>query len=73
MEASTNAELRIWTHHIFCRICGSIMVKREPRNGKHFEIFWGCREFPECKGARAILSDGSIEPDIDPLDDLSWI
>ncbi len=49
------------------------MVKREPRNGKHFEPFMGCRSYPECDGTKAILPDGSIEPDIDPLDNLSWI
>ncbi len=66
-------QLKVYSDFIFCPDCGSIMIKREPRNGKRFDSFFGCREFPECSGVRAILPDGSIEPDTDPLDDLRWI
>ncbi|REK56918.1 MAG: hypothetical protein DWQ49_09425 [Bacteroidetes bacterium] len=34
-----------------CPICGSIMVRRE---GKHFDAFLGCSQFPNCKGTREI-------------------
>lgn len=69
----TDLSLRIWPAHEFCGECGDILIKREPRNGKVFEPFLGCRSFPACSGTRAILPDGSIEPEVDPLDDLSWI
>jgi ssDNA-binding Zn-finger/Zn-ribbon topoisomerase 1 len=69
----TDLSLRIWIAHDFCSKCGDILVKREPRNGKHFEPFYSCRSWPDCNFTRAILPDGSIEPEIYLLDDLSWI
>ena len=67
-------ELRVWVHHIYCSLCGDIMILREPRNNQqHYEKFWGCRSYPDCNGTRAILPDGSIEPEVWELDNLDWI
>ncbi len=69
----TDLSLRIWPDHVFCPDDGAIMIKRIPKENDDWEAFWGCRNWPDCRVTRAILPDGSIEPEIDPLDDLSWI
>ena len=33
-----------------CPLCGGVMVKRHDRNGK---AFWGCSEYPRCRGTRS--------------------
>jgi len=69
----TDLSLRVWISHEYCSVCGDILIKREPRNGKHFDSFYGCRSYPDCSGSRAILPDGSIEPEVWELDNLDWI
>lgn len=46
-----------------CPICGAKMVLRRPRPPKDFRPFWGCGQFPDCKGTRNIRSDGRPESD----------
>lgn len=50
-----------WPH---CPDCGAKMVLRARRSdGKRF---WGCFNFPECRGSRNILENG--EPDMPETD-----
>lgn len=48
------------------------MILRRPRSDADWDEFYGCRDFPECRGTRDII-DGEPAPDVDELDDLSWI
>ncbi len=37
-----------------CPQCGAVMVKRVPKKGEKAGVpFWGCAEFPKCRGIRA--------------------
>ena len=38
----------------FCPECGGIMILRSPRDGQSYDPFYGCRDFPDCKGTLAI-------------------
>ena len=54
------------------------MIKRVPKIKDDWEPFFGCREFPECRRTIAILPDGSLEQESDPLSEdpvgaLKWI
>ncbi len=69
----TDLSLRIFPNHYFCPEDGAILVKRIPRPDDDWEIFLGCRNWPECKYTRTILPDGRVEPEIYYLDDLRWI
>lgn len=41
--------------HPSCPRCGSAMVRRLARRGRHSgNAFWGCARFPTCKGTRSI-------------------
>ena len=41
-----------------CPVCNAAMVKRQARRGKNKGMFfWGCRDYPSCRGTRALLSD----------------
>jgi len=46
-----------------CPECGEEMVLRRPRVGQEWEAFWGCSQYPKCRGSRDILPDGTPEPD----------
>jgi four helix bundle suffix protein len=48
-----------------CPACGKVMVLRTARKGARAgSQFWGCSEYPECKGARKLDgSDGSDRSD----------
>ena len=38
-----------------CPVCSKKMRKRFPRNGNDgFKPFWGCGDFPKCKGTRKL-------------------
>ena len=38
-----------------CPICNALMVKRLARRGSRTgSTFWGCSEYPKCRGTRAI-------------------
>lgn len=48
----------------YCPDCGAKMVLRVRRSdGKRF---WGCSDFPDCRGSRNILENG--EPDMPETD-----
>ncbi len=54
------------------------MIKRVPKIKDDWDPFFGCRNFPECRGVRAILPNGTIEPEVDPFSEdpvgaLRWI
>jgi ssDNA-binding Zn-finger/Zn-ribbon topoisomerase 1 len=38
----------------YCPVCGARMVLRRPKPGKTWNPFWGCSQFPECRGTRQI-------------------
>jgi ssDNA-binding Zn-finger/Zn-ribbon topoisomerase 1 len=42
-----------------CPDCGAKMILRYPPEGASWKTFWGCMDYPDCKGARDILSDGT--------------
>jgi ssDNA-binding Zn-finger/Zn-ribbon topoisomerase 1 len=52
----------------YCPECGAQMVLRKPRNGQTWDAFWGCSQYPDCRGTRRIMDDGRPEPD-DDMDD----
>lgn len=52
----------------YCPGCGARMALRRPRANQDWEAFWGCSQYPQCKGSRDILSDGTPDLD-DDLDD----
>lgn len=54
----------------YCPECGARMVLRTRRSDG--ERFWGCSNYPECKGTRQILSDGRPEGDGDELPMWDW-
>lgn len=39
-----------------CPLCKASMIKREPKARQDWKAFWGCVEFPRCKGTRRIES-----------------
>ena len=41
-----------------CPLCGSWMVLCRPLPHQSYTPFWGCSEFPGCRGKRDIDSDG---------------
>lgn len=55
----------------YCPECGAKMVLRRPGLNQHWEAFWGCALYPDCRGTRQIMDDGSPEPD-DDLEDYTW-
>ena len=46
-----------------CPICGGRMKLRRPKPQQDWETFWGCQDFPDCKGSRNIGEDGKPEED----------
>ena len=55
-----------------CPVCGGVMLIKMPRPGQDFPVFWGCANFPTCKGTRDIDSDGKPMIDDDQLPRLSF-
>jgi ssDNA-binding Zn-finger/Zn-ribbon topoisomerase 1 len=49
----------------FCPECGAKMKLKLPRYGKkYYEPFWGCSQYPDCRGIRHINPwDGKPEED----------
>lgn len=41
----------------FCPDCGAQMVLRRPGAYKDYPPFWGCSQYPYCKGTREICQD----------------
>jgi ssDNA-binding Zn-finger/Zn-ribbon topoisomerase 1 len=52
----------------YCPDCGSKMKLRRPNHpGQRFDPFWGCTQYPDCKGKRNILPNGKPEEDEENL------
>jgi ssDNA-binding Zn-finger/Zn-ribbon topoisomerase 1 len=51
----------------YCPECGGQMALRRPKPHQDFEPFWGCTDYPRCKGTRDIDSDG--KPVFDEIGD----
>ena len=48
----------------YCPDCGAAHMKlRRPRPGQDWQPFWGCTNFPECRGVRQIDDDGLPQED----------
>jgi len=47
----------------YCPECGAKMVLRRPKSHQSWEPFWGCSQYPECRGSRNIGEDGLPEDD----------
>ncbi len=45
----------------YCPKCGGRMILRRPRQGQNWTPFWGCSEYPECRGKRNIQENGTAE------------
>jgi ssDNA-binding Zn-finger/Zn-ribbon topoisomerase 1 len=56
----------------YCPICGVRMVLRRPGPGQDWKPFWGCSQYPDCRGKRQIGPDGRPESDELELDELEW-
>jgi len=48
-----------------CPVCGAKMVLKRPhpQSRTQFKPFWGCSEYPDCRGTRNIGPDGKPEDD----------
>ena len=43
----------------YCPNCGAKMVLHKSKiTGRWFDPFWGCSQYPDCKGTRDIDDDG---------------
>jgi len=38
----------------YCPACGAKMVLRRPKSHQNFDVFWGCSQYPDCKGSREV-------------------
>ena len=47
----------------YCPDCGAKMKLRRPRPNRQFDPFWGCSQYPNCRGVRQIGEDGNAEGD----------
>jgi DNA topoisomerase-3 len=45
----------------YCPECGARMVLRRPKPSQVFDPFWGCSQYPDCKGTRSV-KDVNEEP-----------
>lgn len=58
----------------YCPKCGAKMILRRPKPGQSWSPFWGCSQFPECKGTRQIDREtGKPEKIGDELDAYSYL
>lgn len=46
----------------YCPECGGRMVLRRPKPGQTWESFWGCRQYPDCRGTRTVEEVNDIPP-----------
>jgi hypothetical protein len=43
-----------------CNLCGALMMKRRAKRGKRSgSLFWGCSNYPRCKGTKSIEGKGA--------------
>lgn len=54
----------------YCPICGAQMCLRRPRQDQTWQPFWGCSQYPDCRGTRNIGPDG--RPETDEEDEENW-
>ena len=55
MPLTTEFGQRIQTQpRPFCRDCGGQMYLRTPKPDQTWAPFWGCSQYPDCKGSRDI-------------------
>lgn len=47
----------------YCSECGAKMTLRRPRKDQSWDTFWGCSQYPDCKGTRGIQPNGRPEED----------
>ena len=38
----------------FCPECGAKMALRRPKPSQSFDPFWGCSQYPDCRGTRSV-------------------
>ena len=50
----------------WCPDCGALMKLRKPWTHARvqFTPFWGCSQYPDCRGRRNILADGLPEMEL---------
>jgi restriction system protein len=53
-----------------CPECGAMMILRRPKPDDDWSPFWGCMDYPDCRGTRDILPDGRPAEDDDWLEEL---
>ena len=39
----------------YCPECGAKMALRRPKPSQDFEPFWGCSQYPDCRGTRRVV------------------
>ncbi len=39
----------------YCPVCGAKMTLHRPKPHQKFDPFWGCSEYPDCKGTREVV------------------
>ncbi len=52
----------------FCPVYGAKMILRRPKLHQSFETFWGCSQYPDCKGSREVEEVNEAPPNFLPLD-----
>jgi len=54
----------------YCPVCGAKMILRQPKPNQSWKSFWGCGQYPDCKGTRNINPEtGKPVDDFDDDDD----
>ena len=43
----------------WCPKCGARMVLKRPQPYQSWQAFWGCMQYPECRGTRGIDGEGN--------------
>jgi ssDNA-binding Zn-finger/Zn-ribbon topoisomerase 1 len=47
--------------NVWCPLCGAKMVLRMPKPSQYFKPFYGCNDYPVCRGTRNIMKNGKPE------------
>jgi len=48
----------------YCPDCGALMRLRKPKAKQSWDAFWGCSQYPDCKGTRQIGENGKPYSDL---------
>ena len=51
----------------YCPECGAQMTLRRPKSYQDFKPFWGCSQYPDCRGTRNVDPDTG-EPEMYEVD-----